>query len=448
MGAMTMRVVGAALALVVATAACVFAALTWPPAAALVVAAVVLLLVAVVRPRLLAPIAICFAVAASAGVGVRLISDSEGASYLVLRSAVAVIAVGASTWQLPRILRLIGREFWLLLPFGWALLSLSWSTELRSSVQLLIGMVTAVLVGAVLATFTPTTASRTLLWATASATGVSVLLAMFVPGIGRINTIRPGEGLVSDPVGLFAWNSDLGLVASIAAVLAAGLWFARRKRFYIWATLALLAATVYSESATSMIAAVVGIGSVIWVGVRKLRPIIMIAAIVSIPIWLTGGELFNWVLGLVGRSSDLTGRSVIWPYAVSLIQQRPLVGYGIGSAPSMTVFGFDAGHAHNGFLQLALELGLVGAALFVASFIVIVIRLIRRGSPVLVGAIALFVVANMANNYLMTAGIAAVVYGWVAYSTVRPPRDQQDGLTVVRSAALPEGTGRRTAARL
>jgi exopolysaccharide production protein ExoQ len=81
---------------------------------------------------------------------------------------------------------------------------------------------------------------------------------------------------------------------------------------------------------------------------------------------------------LLGRDHTLSGRTAIWAQVAHFITQRPLVGYGYDAfwrgmqGPSLQVAAavhFVAVHAHNGFLEIALELGAAGLLLFVLSWL-------------------------------------------------------------------------------
>jgi len=78
----------------------------------------------------------------------------------------------------------------------------------------------------------------------------------------------------------------------------------------------------------------------------------------------------------------------IWPQALERWTERPLAGRGFGrpalAMPADTRDGIQDPrywHAHNVFLDVALELGLVGLALFVAGLEAIAWLLARRGLP-------------------------------------------------------------------
>jgi putative inorganic carbon (HCO3(-)) transporter len=110
----------------------------------------------------------------------------------------------------------------------------------------------------------------------------------------------------------------------------------------------------------------------------------VLAALAGV-LWIGPGTL--WELWLnppettaVGTLWTLGVRRQIWPWAVTAISDFPFTGVGLG-AFRQVVFrlyplppwpGYDVGHAHNIFLQTALDTGLpglvaYGAVLFVAA---------------------------------------------------------------------------------
>jgi O-antigen ligase len=71
----------------------------------------------------------------------------------------------------------------------------------------------------------------------------------------------------------------------------------------------------------------------------------------------------------LGRDVTLTGRTELWPVLLDMIRQRPLLGYGYSAFWSGGEGGLDISwrptQAHNGYLEVALALGLIGFAVFV-----------------------------------------------------------------------------------
>jgi O-antigen ligase len=81
--------------------------------------------------------------------------------------------------------------------------------------------------------------------------------------------------------------------------------------------------------------------------------------------------------GILGKDSTYTGRSGIWELVLVSISRRPLLGYGYNAywvglkGESLNVIlasGWLVPNAHNGFLDLTLELGLVGLVIFLITF--------------------------------------------------------------------------------
>jgi exopolysaccharide production protein ExoQ len=103
------------------------------------------------------------------------------------------------------------------------------------------------------------------------------------------------------------------------------------------------------------------------------------AACVVLTIWL-----YQRFAGVFGRDLSLSGRTQIWAQVARFIARRPLTGYGYDAfwrgltGPSLQIAAavhFVVEHAHNGFLEILLELGALGLALFLLSWIGAFIRL-------------------------------------------------------------------------
>ena len=77
------------------------------------------------------------------------------------------------------------------------------------------------------------------------------------------------------------------------------------------------------------------------------------------------------------RDLTLTGRAKIWELAWLSVERNPLLGYGYNaywwvsgdSYQTLALLRYATPHAHNGFLDLTLQIGLIGAALFAVVWI-------------------------------------------------------------------------------
>jgi len=95
---------------------------------------------------------------------------------------------------------------------------------------------------------------------------------------------------------------------------------------------------------------------------------------------LASWAYLNWeaFVGYLGRDPGFTGRFVLWGLSFTWIRERPFLGHGYDAfwsdyygpaADFRTASGWlVATHAHNGFINLWLDLGIIGVLLFVVAF--------------------------------------------------------------------------------
>jgi exopolysaccharide production protein ExoQ len=115
-----------------------------------------------------------------------------------------------------------------------------------------------------------------------------------------------------------------------------------------------------------------------WVGPRFRLVVAVAAPIAAIALAAATALLLPRILLFLGRDATLSGRTAIWAQVVHFIRQRPLIGFGYDAfwrgmiGPSLQVDAavhFVVEHAHNGFLEIALELGVAGLAIFLISWL-------------------------------------------------------------------------------
>jgi exopolysaccharide production protein ExoQ len=91
---------------------------------------------------------------------------------------------------------------------------------------------------------------------------------------------------------------------------------------------------------------------------------------------------FDELLRLVERDSTFTGRTQIWPVVQDVISTRPWLGQGWGGvwgqAPlhwqiSRSV-GFDVPHAHNGYLDVQVQVGAIGLVLLLLVLLLVAVH--------------------------------------------------------------------------
>jgi O-antigen ligase len=233
--------------------------------------------------------------------------------------------------------------------------------------------------------------------------GLSLLFELVVAVIIRHQILPPwGPPLGSYPSGklpeAFYWSRDLLLhggqiqgiqgnsnLLAMAALLAAivfGVQLADRRvgrvSGIVWLALA-AAAFVLSRSSTIIIATVVTVvvlAFALWArraGQARRVPVYVTAAVVLVGGVLSVWALWNTILKVFGKSEDLTGRLTIWQEVTHLAVQRPVFGWGWVSywAPWVEPFkdlaerkGVTYLQAHNAWLDVWLQLGVVGVVIF------------------------------------------------------------------------------------
>lgn len=210
----------------------------------------------------------------------------------------------------------------------------------------------------------------------------SFVAAALVPSFGTMHTLFPGawQGLWSEKNAL-GGNMTIGLVLSVAAAVL------NPKRAGYWAALAALCLflVVMSTSKTSLVACLLGGCGFVLVALVNRSPAWRLfatwGALTSVVLLAMGllvsADVF---LSLLGKDATLTGRTKIWSAIMTLIPQRPWLGYGYQAVWSndapwtplawiVKLAGFRPGHAHNSWLEQWLGMGLVGLAAWAGYFL-------------------------------------------------------------------------------
>lgn len=146
------------------------------------------------------------------------------------------------------------------------------------------------------------------------------------------------------------------------------------------------------------------------------------------------------VVDTLNKDLTLTGRTDFWPLIIDKINERPFLGYGIDGfwqpwrgpdnpARSIIVVAtqFAPPHSHNGFLDLACDLGYVGLAVFIGSFFSsiakAVVYLSRAPMPE-AGLPLLLITYTLMTNLTETGLLGATsVWFWYVVIAVRTSLD-------------------------
>ena len=154
--------------------------------------------------------------------------------------------------------------------------------------------------------------------------------------------------------------------------------------------------------------------------IRSLDRILflMVVAVPSLLIALWVGTHFNEVLAALDKDPTMTQRTVIWAQVIPSILKHPLLGYGYSSfwmglsgesMQTVLTTGWMEGQAQDGYLEILLQLGLVGliplCVLFLRGFKDSVAAveggLLNRGLPLAIVLLPLILVGNIGESSLL-----------------------------------------------
>jgi O-antigen ligase len=185
------------------------------------------------------------------------------------------------------------------------------------------------------------------------------------------------------PIQGIVGNSNLLAMIALLSIVVFGIQLAdrttRRGSAVTWLVVAALTLAL-TRSATVIAAALVTavvLGFALWArraGPDRRAPVYVvgIAAVAAVVVLVS--VFASRIPALFGKSEDLTGRLDIWSAVAGLAQQRPVFGWGWVSywAPWVKPFdglatrnGVEYLQAHNAWLDVWLQLGFVGLAVFV-----------------------------------------------------------------------------------
>lgn len=266
-------------------------------------------------------------------------------------ACVAVLAVASTAWSLDALLTLRRS-----LPFVLAgLFGLYFAARFSQERQLRI-LRSAILIGAL----------------------ATVVLFWLAPSLGLDHS--PGE--TSAWQGIFTQKNACGRIMVLGTAV---LLFGERLTAFRIACFALFVFILVrsgSRGAWIVEAAVL----LLWIFVavarragRRLRLILALAGpLCAFALAAAAIVLYPRLAPLLGRDATLTGRTAIWAQVLHAVGLRPWLGYGYDAfwrglrGPSLQVSAsvhFIVVHAHNGFLEILLELGIAGLVLFLLSWL-------------------------------------------------------------------------------
>ncbi len=297
---------------------------------------------------------------------------SSGNGDPVLFALNALVLCVTATLCLPKLrvlLSVLLHERALIAIYGYSILSILWSANpgnsFRTSVYLLAGLIQFVYIGIYF------DADQQISLVAQAVTFLALL------SIAGEYFLAPVQDLAPGWTGIFPSKNYLGNVMAIgliALLLKREEWDVRRyAQCILCATLLIL-----SQSFTSILCVLAASAVTAYLAIRQSARLLLItSACASLLLGaLLVPNLLSVLLGASGKDTTFTGRDVIWAFSLKHIALHPLLGYGYYAfwiseeSSALQYLGWNPGQAHNGFLNLALDEGVLGVLLLLAVLFV------------------------------------------------------------------------------
>ncbi|QNI33066.1 O-antigen ligase family protein [Alloacidobacterium dinghuense] len=324
-------------------------------------------------------------------------------------------------------LSLVLKDRWLAALCVLAILSVAWSVEPAESLRRSIALVGSTIAGLYLGLLNePKEQLKAVGYAIGLGALGSVAVAILVPSVAFMPT--------GELQGVYFLKNTLGHMMSLGAFCFALMALYERGRRVVHVGMFLLCCVllVLSKSAT---AAVVTMLMLILLPLRKLlylRTRRLLAAIAVLgpvlaftTIWIVNSS--EDLLAALGRSSSLSGRIPLWQHVLQQIGDRPILGYGFsafwnswqGERVSDAV-NWDSAvpHAHNGFLEVWLGLGIVGLVMILLSLsrnFLLSLRIARSNREMEYSWPLLLVIFTALYNLTENSFLVVNTTPWIAY---------------------------------
>ena len=313
-------------------------------------------------------------------------NDPDTAIIRLIFALTYVISLGLLILRWKRVLYLVSNKksisiLSISILLGLAFISCLWSENFSTTLIPSIALIGTTLFGFYLGSRYPLQRQLQLLgWAYGIMILSSIVFAVALPSIGTM--CAPHEGAWR---GIFGHKNGLGKAMTVSTVIYWLLIEPTKLRLLPWLGLSCSLLLLILSTSTSSLIIVVALLMLlpIYQSLRLredvLAPVILSIAILLICSFVLLFSNAEFIVGYFGKDLTLTGRTDLWEQSLKMIRERIFLGYGYEnfwqgwdsptSAYVWRAIGWSAPNAHNGLLDLALDLGLLGTLVFLAGFL-------------------------------------------------------------------------------
>jgi exopolysaccharide production protein ExoQ len=196
----------------------------------------------------------------------------------------------------------------------------------------------------------------------------------------------------------------------------------------------------FSQSRSSQVALLIGLLVAAYIalistgGAGRFTKLVMPIGF-AVPVGIAGVAALPFILKALGKDASLTGRTEIWPPVIEAISRNPIFGYGYASVfrnpllePTRTIeskIPFYAFHPHNSYLDIALQVGILGVAFYLIVIVDVIGKLMRleSGDPRLriciMGSIVPMLMMGFSESQLLAKQLViAILFSLMTHARV------------------------------
>lgn len=326
------------------------------------------------------------------------------------------------------------KEKLLLLVVAITLCSVLWSVNLESTLDTNKGLIRATALGVYIAIrYSLKEQFNVAAWTFGSAAVISLLYCLIYPDLGiQFASLEETTGWR----GVFFHKNHFGRQMSYASAIF--MIFSGQKSNYRWLWWTLLGISssllLLSNSKTVLLCFLVSIALLPIITIFRqsiTRLLIIMPYILLFVIGLTASLWLNLesILATLGKDMTFTGRVPMWIFLSEKLAERPWFGYGHSAfwdaikndTGYLYSFNWDFGDAHNGFIEVALSIGIIGLTLFLLSFLFAcqkAIALIRLDNSAENIWCLQFLIITLITNLTITTSFLETSSYWILFVSI------------------------------
>ncbi|WP_249064526.1 O-antigen ligase family protein [Argonema antarcticum] len=281
--------------------------------------------------------------------------------------------------------------------------------------------------------------------------GIAAVLSIFYvfaqPSLGLMH--KAGSELNGTWRGIYVHKNVLGRIMTIAGIfLLIKALTSHKKRWLWWLVFAISFQLILGTNSKTAL-----VGFLFLLIISPFHRIFRWNSVIAVPLYLilvlvsgigaqTLADNWNSALASINKDPTLTGRIPLWTVLLGYLGERPWLGYGLHgfwqgwkgkeNASVWRTFGWLPSHAHNGFLDIVLDFGLIGSIVFLVAFVYSISQALKRVRSLHsleslwpIGYLTFFIIMNQTQSVMVVPYSIYWIFFVVISMTPIEPSEQQ-----------------------